>query len=157
MRIIPREKEYTCMINNNNVQLKQQSNKVVPRNHQHAIDIGRQSGNNKWLQAEQTELEQIQEYNTFIDMGKGILMPSDFTKIRVHFVYAIKHDGRYKTRLVAGGHLTKPPNKSIYSGVVSLKGIRIVIFLGELNKMPIYSTHIGNAYLEADTQGKCKS
>ena len=153
-RIIDREKDYTRIINKTDLPKTQQSTDIVPRNHQHAMDIDRKAGNDKWLQAEQTELKQIHEYDTFIDMGKGTVMPSEFTKIRVHFVYAIKHDGRYKARLVAGGHLTKPPDGSIYSGVVSLKGIRIVIFLGELNNMPIYSTDIGNAYLEAKTQEK---
>jgi hypothetical protein len=30
-----------------------------------------------------------------------------------------KHDGRFKARLVADGHLTDAPLESIYSGVVS--------------------------------------
>ena len=82
------------------------------------------------------------------------MMPKDFTKIKVHFVYAIKYNGRHKARLEAGGHLTRIPDNSIYSGVVSLKGIGLVIFLGRLNKLPIYSTDIGNAYLEAKTKEK---
>ena len=94
------------------------------------------------------------EYDTFIDKGKGYVMANDFTKIRVHFVYAVKHDGRRKARLVAGGHLTAIPHESIYSGVVSLKGICLIIFLGRLNGLPIYATDIGNAYLEAKTQEK---
>jgi hypothetical protein len=31
-------------------------------------------------------------------------------KIRVHLIYAVKHDGRHKARLVAGGHLTETPS-----------------------------------------------
>ena len=84
----------------------QQSINTIPRNHQHAMDIDRESGTNKLLDAERTELKQIQQYNIFINMGKGTKMSDDYTKIRVHFAYAIKHDGRYKARLVAGGHLT---------------------------------------------------
>ena len=45
-------------------------------------------------------------------------------KIRVHFVYAVKHDGRFKARLVADGHLTKEPVESIYSGVVSMRSLQ---------------------------------
>ena len=45
------------------------------------------------------------------------------------------HDGRYKSRVVAGGHLTKTPAESIYSGVVSLRGVRLVVFLAELNDL----------------------
>ena len=93
-------------------------------------------------------MKQIYQYNTFIDKGKNFEIPPDFTKIEVHFVYAVKHDGRYKARLVAGGHLTAIPDDSIYSGVVSLKAIRIIIFLAKLNNLPVYSTDIGNVYLE---------
>ena len=88
------------------------------------------------------------------DKEKNFDIPSDCTKIKVHFVYAVKHDGRYKARLVAGGHLTDIPNSSIYSGVASLKGIRIIINLAKLNNLPVYSTDIGFAYLEASTKEK---
>ena len=69
-------------------------------------------------------------------------------------VYNVKHDGRHKARLVAGGHLTDTPVESVYSSVVSLKGLRIVMFLAELNSMEIWATDVGNAYLEALTKEK---
>ena len=118
------------------------------------MDFDIRAGNKRWYNAEQTELKQIFDYGTFIDKGKNYTPPHDYTQIRVHFVYAVKHDGRHKARLVAGGHLTAIPNDSIYSGVVSLKGIRIITFLANLNNIPIYSTDIGNAYLEATTKEK---
>ena len=40
---------------------------------------------------------------------------------------------------------------SVYSGVVSLKGLRLLLFLSELNDMQLWATDIGNAYLEAVT------
>ena len=74
--------------------------------------------------------------------------------ITLHLVYAVKHDERYKSRIVAGGHLTGTPMESVYSGVVSLRGVRIVIFLAELNGLKIWQTDVGNAYLEATTEEK---
>ena len=56
--------------------------------------------------------------------------------------------------MVGGGHLSKTPVDSIYSGVVSLKGIRTLLFLAELNKLECWVTDIGNAYLEAVTKEK---
>ena len=85
------------------------------------------------------------------DKGKP---PEGYKRIPVHFVYDVKHDGRHKARLVAGGHLTGTPLESVYSGVVSLRGLRMVIFLGELNNMEIWTTDVGNAYLEAKTREK---
>jgi len=72
----------------------------------------------------------------------------------VHLVFDVKHDGRHKARLVADGHLTEVPIESVYSGVVSLRGFRLVLFLAELNGLETYATDIGNAYLEAKTSEK---
>ena len=64
------------------------------------------------------------------------------------------HDGRFKARLVADGNLTNLPVESVYSGVVSLKSLRICIFLAELNDLELWGCDVGNAYLESYTQEK---
>jgi len=73
----------------------------VPRNHIEAMELDRMNGNSMWRDAEVTELNQIDEHKSFIDKGVGFNPGSDFKKIRVHVVYAVKHDGRHKARLVA--------------------------------------------------------
>ncbi len=57
-------------------------------------------------------------------------------------------------RLVADGHLTPEPVESVYSSVVSIKTLRLVTFLSELNDLQLYGADIGNAYLEAETKEK---
>jgi Reverse transcriptase (RNA-dependent DNA polymerase) len=69
-------------------------------------------------------------------------------------VYAVKHDGRHKARYVAGGHLTETPVDSVYSSVVSLRGIRLLVFIAQLNGLAVWSTDVGNAYLESYTKEK---
>ena len=69
-------------------------------------------------------------------------------------IFVVKHDSRHKARLVADGSLTPEPVENIYTGVVSLTHLRLVIFLGELNKLELWGADIGNAYLEAYTQEK---
>ena len=126
----------------------------VPRNHAHAMELDRRNGNTKWRDSEALEIAQVQEYSTFEDLGHKSTSraPSDFKKISLHFVYAVKHDGRHKSRIVAGGHLTDTPVESVYSGVVSLRGVRIVVFLAEHNDLELWQTDIGNAYLESTTK-----
>ena len=80
--------------------------------------------------------------------------PEDYKQIRLHFVFDVKHDGRHKARLVADGHLTNVPLSSVCSGVVLLRGIRLVIFLAELNELESWGTDIGNACLEVFTKEK---
>jgi len=96
----------------------------------------------------------IDEFSTFEDLGcRGNPGPVH-KKIRVYMSYTVKHDGRHKARLVAGGHLTKTPIDSVYSSIVSLCGIRLLTFVAELNDLEVSATNIGNAYLESYTQEK---
>ena len=132
----------------------------VPRDYNDAMRLDKENGNTHWQDAMDLELTQIHEYKVFKDTGKAkfhngkVVTPDGFLKIRVHFVYAVKHDGRFKARLVADGHLTKEPVESIYSGVVSLRSLRMVVFLSQLNNLEIWGADVGNAYLEAYTDEK---
>ena len=132
----------------------------VPKDYNDAIRLDKENSNTHWHDAMDLELNQIHEYKVFKDTGKAqfhngkIVTPDGFQKIRVHFVYAVKHDGRFKARLVADGHLTKEPVESIYSGVVSLRSLRMVVFLSQLNDLESWGADVGNAYLEAYTDEK---
>ena len=93
----------------------------VPKDYNDAIRLDKGNSNTHWQDAMDLELTQIHEYKVLKDTGKAqfhnekAVTPDGFQKIRVHFVYAVKHDGRFKARLVADGHLTKEPVESIYS------------------------------------------
>ena len=126
----------------------------IPRNHEQAMELDRQNGNTFWRDAEVWELNAIDEYDAFINKGRDYRPGPEYKKIRVHFVYACKHDGRHRARLVAGGHLTDTPIDSVYSSVVSLRGIRMLCFIGELNGLKVWATDIGSAYLESYTKEK---
>ena len=122
----------------------------VPKDFNDAISLDKENSNTHWQDAMDLELTQIHEYKVFKDTGKAqfhdgkAVTPDGFKKIRVHFVYAVKHAGKFKARPVADGHLTKEP-------VVSLRSLRIVVFLSQLNDFEIWGADVGNAYLEAYT------
>ena len=128
----------------------------IPKDYDHAVFLDNRNGNTKWQDANALEFEQLNDYDTFEDKGhsRTTTPPAGYKKIRVHLVFDVKHDGRHKVRCVADGHLTEIPLDSVYSGVVSLRGLRIVIFLSELNGLALWATDIGNAYLEAMTKEK---
>jgi hypothetical protein len=73
----------------------------------------------------QVELQQINEYETFTDVGHHTKakIPNGYKKMRSHFVFDVKHDGGHKARLVADGHLTEVPLEYVYSVGVSLRGL----------------------------------
>jgi len=126
---------------------------LIPCNHKHAMELDQFYGNNLWRESEVTEWDSIDEYNTFQDVGKGTT-PKGYKKIWYHIIYAVKHDLQHKAWLVANGNLTETPLTSVYSSVVSLHGLRLCLFLAELNQPEAWSTDIGNAYLEAYTEEK---
>jgi len=68
----------------------------APHNHVEAMELDRMNGNSMWRDAEITELNQIDECKSFIDKGIGFNPGSEFKKIQVHMVHAVKHDGRHK-------------------------------------------------------------
>ena len=127
----------------------------VPRNSREAEVLDKENGKTKWQDAMYEERDQLDDYTTFKNLGKGIF-PKDkgYKRINVHFVFAVKHDLRYKARLVAGGHLTDPAKESIYSGVVTLKSMRITMLIAELKLLETMVGDVGNAYLEAYTKEK---
>lgn len=126
----------------------------VPRDHNEALWLDEKNGNTRWADAEKLEIQQLLSYHSFEDLGIGTPTPEGYQRIPCHFVYDQKVDGRAKARFVAGGHRTSTPTDSVYSGVVSLQGIRIVTFLAELNDLELWSTDVGNAYLESYTSEK---
>ena len=103
------------------------------------------------MNANKLEHDQLTKYNIFKDRGPfaGCMIPCGYQLIRVHTIFDVKVDGQHKTRLVANGHFTTTTAKSVYSGVLSLRGLRAFLFIGVLDGMEFWATDIENAYLEA--------
>ena len=126
----------------------------IPRSYKEALKLAKANGNTLWQDAIQKELDQIIAYNTFIARPDLKIPPEGYQFVRLHFVFAVKHDLRRKARLVGGGHMTDAPNEESYSSVVTIKGLRICILLAELNGLEIMVGDVGNTYLEAKMREK---
>ena len=135
---------------------------LIPRNYMETMLFDSESKYSKWSDPIKLEMESMIEYKVFKKWDKAILdkhkkdmnSPKSYHRIKVHLVFAVKFDSRHIARLVADGHLTPESIENIYSGVVSLRNLRLVIFLGKLNNLDIWGADIGNAYLEAFTDLK---
>jgi hypothetical protein len=143
-QIAKREKTFTHMVNQAilgscNTAPQYKHGFKVPRTYEQALGLDEKTGNTILEDAATLELTQIDNYTTFIDKGHHtkVKPPEGYKKIRVHLIFDIKSDGRHKARLVADGHLTDIPLESVYSGVVSSRGFRTVLFLAELNYLEI--------------------
>ncbi len=123
----------------------------VPKNTKHANEIDRLASSDKWKQSNQVEMKQINDYKTFITLEDGEPMPPGYKRIPYHCIYDVKFDGRYKCRLVAGGHRTDPPKEDVFSGVVSMEAVRLGFILSRLNGLQVCAGDVGNAFLYGKT------
>jgi Reverse transcriptase (RNA-dependent DNA polymerase) len=126
---------------------------LVPQNTRHAMSIDRANGNTAWQDAIDTELKQINDYQTFRQPHPGEAL-TDFQRIPYHLVFDVKFDLRKKARLVAGGHKTAPPKEDLYSGVVDLFTVRLGHMIAAANQLKVCAADIGNAFLYGTTKEK---
>ena len=127
-----------------------------------AIQFDSEIQNSKWYDAVKLEMKSMRDFKVFKKWDKSILdkhkkvmsSPKGYHRIKVHLLFAVKFDGRLKARLVADSHLAPAAIENIYSGVVSVRNLRLVIFLGKLNNLDLWGADIGKAYLEALTDEK---
>ena len=136
---------------------------LISRDYNHSLELDKVNGNRRWYDATKKELDQINECEVFINHGRAksypksktvINAPQGYQKIKLHLVFAYKHDAHHKARLVAGGLLTPNPIDSIYSEVFSTRYLRLSIFLAKHNNIKVWATDIRNAYLESTTREK---
>jgi hypothetical protein len=117
----------------------------IPSDTNHAREINKANVNNKWVDAEKLELEQLFNYKFAIDGGFGDQRVQEYQRIRCRMISAVKHDGRF----VDGGHLTRDPEESVYSSVVPLRSLRIILLAAESNALKLFQADVGSAYLGA--------
>ncbi len=135
-------------------QIKYKFGVQVPRDAEEALKLDEQNGDKLWREAIDTELGQILEYETFKVLERGEEAPDDHTFVTLTLIFDVKHDGRRKARLVAGGHLTDPSTEEVYSSVVGPEGIRAVTYIAEANGLKLMCGDVGNAYLNGRTREK---
>jgi hypothetical protein len=126
----------------------------VPQSTKKAFEMDHVEGNNLWRESMQIEIDQLHAHETFIVLEEHQNIPSGYKRIPYHSIYDVQSDGSRKCRLVTGGHMTDPHNEDIFSGVVSMKTVRICFTLAKLNGLDICAGDIGNAYLYGKTKEK---
>ena len=132
---------------------------LIPRNYTEPLEFDKANKNSKWYDATKAELDSIYSYEVFknhekpqYDKHEKVLTHPQDSRKSEFILYLQSSMMADKARLVADGNLTPEPVESIYSGVVSLRNLRLVIFLGKLNNLELWGADIGNAYLEASTE-----
>ena len=125
----------------------------VARSPRHGIELDKANGNSLWKEATNTELKQINAYETFRlpDEDEDL---SEFQMIPYHMIYDVKFDQRRKARLVAGGNWTVTPKEDIYSGVIGMDSVRLAFTLASMHDLDVCAADVGNAFLYGKTKEK---
>ena len=83
-------------------------------------------------------------------LAEGGKPPPVYEKTRCHMIFDFKMENfRRKSRLVAGGHVTEPPDTIRYTSVVSRETVRVVITVEDLNNLHVRTADIHNAFIQA--------
>ena len=110
---------------------------LIPRSYKEALEFDKVNNNTKWPDATRDEMDCIKEQEVFTPCQRAkwdsnhkriLNSPPNHHKIRVNMIFAVQYNGRHKARPDADGSLTPEPVENIYSGVVSLRHLRLVIF-----------------------------
>ena len=103
---------------------------LIPRSYKEALEFDKEKNNTKCTDVTRDEMDCIKEQQGFTkhqrakwdsNHKKILNAPPNHQKRRVNLIFAVKHNGRHKARLVADGSLTPEPVENTYSGVVSLR------------------------------------
>ena len=124
----------------------------VPANIKEARALDLENGDGFWKRSVEKEMKNIRV--AFGLLEDGSRAPVGYQRIPCMLIYDVKMDFTWKTRLVAGGHVTQPPAILTYASVVTRESVRIALLMAALNEMSVLGTDILNAYLMAPTTEK---
>ena len=120
----------------------------IPKTAKEAAELDAKNGDTKWMDAILKEITNVRV--TFDIMKDGDRAPIGHKQISWHLMYDVKlEDFRRKSRLVAGGHMTKTPKCMTYSSVVGRETVHIALKIAALNNLQVKAGDAMNAYVTA--------
>jgi len=128
----------------------------VPRDAKRALEIDKENGNHLWEESMDAEINSLLDYGCFEFHPAGSAPPDDeYQKTTLRCIFAIKHDLRRKSRLVAGGHLLDvPTDVQIYSSQVKPISVKLVSVIADKMGLKQLCGDVSNAYVNAESSQK---
>ena len=124
-----------------------------PKKVAEAIALDENSGDTRWQYAISKEMKHL--IAAFKIISKGGKLPPGYQKIRFHMIFDIKmEDFRRKSRLVAGGHVTKPPDTIMYARVLLKEIFFVSLTVADLNNLQVRESDIQNTFIQAPVATK---
>jgi hypothetical protein len=122
----------------------------VPKSVKEAFSIDKENGDHRWAESIQKEMNNVRVAFRILEDGEEVPPTDQF--MNCHLVFDIKFDGfRFKSRMVAGGHMIDTPPFLTYASVVSRETVRIALLMASLHDLEVMAADVENAYLTAPT------
>lgn len=119
----------------------------LPKSVAEALDIDRRTGTTFWRNAIEKEMRNV---GVAFQFSADDAIPVGHKRINCHMIFDVKMVGLiWKARFVAGGHMTEPPQESVYSSVVTRESVRIMFTIAALNDLDLLAADVQNAYINA--------
>jgi hypothetical protein len=125
------------------------SNTITPKSIREALEG---PDRKRWLESMHAELRAQIKLGTFRELDRLKGRRNGNKPVKMKFVFKIKNDGRYKTRLVACGYSQKYgiDYMETYSPTVTFKSVLTLLHIACHNGWYITTCDVGNAYLESN-------
>jgi hypothetical protein len=99
-----------------------------------AFSIDKENGDHRWAESIQKEMNNVRVAFRILEDGEEV--PPTYQFMKCHLVFDIKFDGfRFKSRMVAGGHMIDTPPFLTYASVVSRETVRIALLMASLHDL----------------------
>ena len=120
----------------------------LPKTVEEAHVLDAKNDNTLWADAISKEMENVRVAFKVLSDRKSV--PIGYQFVRCHMVFNIKmEDFRRKSRLVAGGNMTKAPATIAYANVVLRETVKIALMIAALNNLEVMLGDILNIYVQA--------
>ena len=125
----------------------------IPKSVQEALEIDKENGDDRWAKSIQKEMNNVRIAFHILDDETKV--PPGYQYMDCHIVFDVKFDGfKFKSRMVAGGHMIDTPSFLTYASVVSRETVRIALLIAALHDLEVKAADVQNAYLTAPTTEK---
>ena len=127
-----------------------------PRNIKRALEIDAEQEDIKCCDSMALEVYSLVDIDCFEFKTAGTNPPDyEYQETKLHCVFAIKHDLRQKSRVMAGGHLIDvPTDLQIYYSQVKPISVKLIGVIADKMGLKQLCGDVSNAYVNADTSHK---
>ena len=126
----------------------------VPQNWSDILRLDAANGNRKWQDAVMKEVAALLFHKCFDFKSPDYKPSSEYQFCRLHFVYDVKPDLRFKARLVCDGSRVDPKGLDTRATVVKGISVRLLDVIADSQSLSVLCGDVGNAFIQAMTKEK---